>query len=419
MDLTTKQILILGGGFGGVRAALDLEKKNLTNAKITLVSRDQFHEYHPDLYEVAASFLPEDGDKRQKRLRYEHLRGTVAVPLNKIFQNKDVDLIYESVVAIDLKSKIVSLKDGKKLDFDYLVIALGSVTNFFGNQKLEETSLPLKTVSDALNIRDNIDELFLEKKRNQEIRIVVGGGGFTGCELAGELVNYLKSLAKLHNHPLDKLEISIVEASPNLINGADQWFQSEALKRLTKLGVKTHLNSKIVDVEDHRIIFETGEKVNFDILVWTAGIKANSLTEKISNVKLEKNVCLAIDRYSRTIGYENVFAIGDNCFCFDTEHNHPVPPTAQLAISQGRSVAVNIAHLIKKEEMEVYEPQMPNFVIPMGKGFALAKVFGFKVKGLFAWWLKRFVALGYISSIVTPLEALKVWWGGITFFIED
>lgn len=419
MDLTKKQILVLGGGFSGVRVALDLAKKNLTGAKITLVSREHFHEYHPDLYEVAASFLPETGDKRQKKLRYEHLRGTVAIPLSKIFQDKDVDLVLEAISGIDLKAKIVTLDTGKKIDFDYLVIALGSVSNFFGNQKLADNSLPLKTVTDALNIRDNIDELFLEKTRDSEIRIVVGGGGFTGCELAGELVGYLKDLAKLHSHPLDKLEISIVEASPNLINGADKWFQVEAFKRLTSLGVKTHLNSRIVDVEDHQIIFESGEKVAFDVLVWTAGVQANPLTEKISNVKLEKNVCLAIDSYSRVIGYENVFAIGDNCFCFDTVHNHPVPPTAQLAISQGKSVADNIAHLIKEEKMEVYHPEMPNFVIPMGKGFALAEVFGFKVKGLFAWFLKRYVALEYISSILSPLEALRVWWGGIKFFIED
>lgn len=419
MEMHKNNILILGGGFGGVRAALDLAGKNLADSEITLVSQDHFHEYHPDLYEVAAEFLPEDGDKRQKKLRYEHLRGTVAIPLNQIFHNKKVNLVHKKVVEVDLKTKTVVLDDGEKLSYDFLVIALGSTTNFFGNQKLADASLPLKTVSDALNIRDNIDELFLEKKSDQMINILVGGGGFTGCELAGELVNYLKSLAKLHNHPDEKTKVSIVEAQPNLINGANSWYQIQALNRFKKLGVEVHLSSKIVDLADHHVVFESGEKVPFDILVWTAGIKSNQITEKMANVKLEKNVCLAIDSKSRVVGYQNVFAIGDNSFCFDTINNHPMPATAQLAVAQGKFVAICIEKTINKEELSDFRPEMPKFVIPIGRNFALAEIFGIKIKGRFAWWLKRLVALEYISSILPLPKALAVWFGGVKTFVND
>ncbi len=419
MDLNKKHILILGGGFGGVRVALDLTKQNLGETKITLVSRDHFHEYHPDLYEVAATFLPESGTKQQKKIRYEQLRGTVAIPLSKLFQNKNVEIVNDSVSGIDLMGKKVKVESGEEIQFDYLVVALGSVTNFFGNKKLEDASLPLKNVSDALNIRDNIDELFLKKKPEETIKIVVGGGGFTGCELAGELVNYLKDLSKLHEHSLEKLEVSIVEAAPNLINGANKWFQEEALKRFNKLGVKVHLNSKIVDVVGQDLVLESGEKVGFDIVIWTAGIKPNPVTSATNNAKLEKNVCYSIDSKGRAVGYDNVFAIGDNCFCFDTIHNHPMPPTAQLAIAQGKSVAENISRIFENKELIDFKPEMPKFIIPIGKNFALTEVYGVRLKGRIAWWLKRAVALEYISSILPLTEALKVWSGGLKFFLKD
>ncbi|MDO8261113.1 MAG: FAD-dependent oxidoreductase, partial [Candidatus Magasanikbacteria bacterium] len=356
MDLTHKQILVLGGGFAGVRVALDLAKKDLVNTKITIVSRDYFHEYHPDLYEVASAFLPETGTKAQKKLRYQHLRGTVTVPLNSIFQNKNVEVIQDSVKEINLKEKLVLLERNEKIRYDFLVIALGSTTNFFGNKKLEEKSLPLKSVTDALNIRDNIDELFLEKKRNEEINIVVGGGGFSGCELAGEMIRYVRELAVLHNHPKDKAKITIVESCPNLLNGAQKWAQDKAFERLQKLGVHVSLGNKIVDIEKNNIILEDGKKLQYDILVWTAGIKANPVVETINGVKLEKNVCLAIDKFSRIIGSENVFAIGDNSYCYDYLHSCIVPPTAQLAIAQGKSVAVNIAGLVKGKGLVEFHP---------------------------------------------------------------
>ncbi len=419
MDLTKKQILILGGGFAGVRAALDLERKNLTNTKITLVSRDHFHEYHPDLYEVASAFLPETGSKSQRKLRYQHLRGTVTVPLNTIFQNKNIEIIQDSVKEINLQEKFVFLEERQKLDYDFLVIALGSTTNFFGNKKLEDNSLPMKTVTDALNIRDNIDELFLEKKRDEEISIVVGGGGFSGCELAGEMSRYVKDLALLHNHPKEKVKITIVESCPNLINGAQKWVQGKALERLQKLGVEVALASKIVDIEKNKLVLENGNKLQYDILVWTAGVKANPVVETINGVKLEKNVCLAIDKYSRVIGNDHVFAIGDNAYCYDYLHSCVVPPTAQLAIAQGQAVANNLARIVKGEGLVEFQPEMPDFIIPIGRNFALAKVFGLNLSGRLAWWLKRLVALKYLISILPFYTAFRTWLLEVKFFLAD
>lgn len=414
-----KRIIILGGGFGGVRVGLDLAQRiDPKKAKVTLVNKTPHTEYHADFYEIAAQFLPENGTSRQKKIRFENLEGTVSVDLKQIFDRTNIEILLDEAVDLDLKNQEVYLVSGKKLKYYILVLALGSETNYFGIPHLEERSLPLKTVEDALNIRNQIDELFLRKNKNDEIRIVIGGGGFTGCELAGELTGYLNNLALFHNHDRVKVKISVVEACPNLLNGADKWIQDKAQKRLEKLGVELLLESKIINVELGKIILESKEKLPFDILIWTAGVKANLLVEKISGAKIEKNSCLAVDNYLRVVGFSNVFAIGDNSYCFDYEHNCFVPPTAQLAIAQGKIAAENIARIVNGQGMVQFKPKLPNFIVPIGKNYALGKAFGIRMEGILAWWLKRIVALKYFASILPFFTAFKLWWKGTQFFAK-
>jgi len=411
------KIVILGAGFAGVRIALDLAKSS-RGVNIVLINKNPYHEFHADLYEVANTILPEPQKEPKLRLAYEHLKGSVAIPLEKIFRSTKVEIVIDEAVSLDFKNKRLGLKGGKNLKYDILVLALGSETNYFGILDLEKYSLPLKTVDDALNIRNEIDEVFARKKEKEKISIIVGGGGFTGCELAGELALYVQDLSKIHAHKKHDITLSIVEACPALINGVKRSVQETAEKRLRALGIKLYLNSKITKVSKKMVHAEPHLAIPYDVLVWTAGIKANSFASNLTGVHVEKT-CLIVDKTLRVIPLKNVFAIGDIAYCFDEERSCPVPATAQTAIHQGSQTAKNISRLLKGEDLVLYKPKMPNFIIPLGGKFAAAEIGGFMLEGIDAWWLKRAAALRYFASILPSSEAFQIWSEGNKFFIAN
>lgn len=411
------KVAILGAGFAGVRTALDLAKSTL-DLEITLVNRDTYHEFHPDLYEAATAALAEPKGMQIPRLTYENLRGSVAIPLEEIFKKTRIKIIIDTVVSLNLRTQKIYLNKSGLLTYDFLVLALGSETNYFGIPNLKNSSLPLKGVNDALNIRNRIDELIARKSSTGKINIVVGGGGFTGCELAGELVGYLRTLGKIHTNKQHNVEITVVEANPVLIKGTSESVQQAVKERLWSLGINIYLNSKITSVSESNIFTDPHQEIPYDLLIWTAGIRSNGLVDKLTGVHTEKT-CLIIDKSLRVISFKNVFAIGDIAFCYDEEKSYQAPATAQIAIEQGKYVAKNIIHLIKNEPLLLYSPKKPKFVVPLGGKFAVAEFLGVLLIGIEAWWLKRVAAFLYFRSILPTLKAFSLWTMGNKFFIEN
>jgi len=411
------KIVILGAGFAGVRVALDLAKA-APNLDIALINKTTYHEFPPDFYEVATATLPEPKGKQFCPVRFENLKGSVAIPLEAIFQKTKVKVITDAVISLDFKIRKVFLKSGKKYDYDILVLALGSQTNYFGIKNLERYSLALKSVDDALNIRNEIDEIFARKKMNEKINIVIGGGGFTGCELAGELVGYLKTLGKIHSHKQYNVKLSVVEANPGLIQGASESVQRAVEKRLRSLGIDIYLNSKITTVEQSKFYTKPNLTLSYDILIWTAGIRSNNLVDRLNGVHTEKT-CLVIDKSLRLVSYKNIFAIGDIAFCYDEEKSYQAPATAQTAVDQGKHVAKNIIRLIKNEPFLLYKPKKPKFVVPLGGKFAVGEISSLVLEGIEAWWLKRAAALGYFVSILPATKAFQIWSSGNKFFVGN
>ncbi len=411
------RVVILGAGFAGVRTALDLAK-TAPDIEVNLINKNTYHEFHPDLYEVATATLPEPQGMQVPRLTYENLRGSVAIPLDKIFQGTKINIIIDTVVSLNLKTQKIYLKNEGALTYDYLVLALGSETNYYNIPNLENSSLPLKSVDDALNIRNRIDELVARKKEKGKINIVVGGGGFTGCELAGELVGYLRTLGKIHTHKYSDVGISIVEANPVLIQGTSKPVQQAVEERLSSLGINIYLNRKITTVSESTIFTDPHQTLPYDLLIWTAGIRSNGLVDKLTGVHTEKT-CLVIDKSLRIISFNNVFAIGDIAFCYDEEKSYQAPATAQIAIDQGKHVAKNIVRLIKNEPLLLYTPKKSKFVIPLGGKFAVAEMLGILLRGIEAWWLKRAAAFLYFRSIMSLTKAFSLWTTGNKFFIEN
>lgn len=389
-----KKILILGGGFAGVRAALnlaDLGKKH----QITLVSNTHNHCFVPDLYEVATTYL-----KNPHLKDYQKLAGTVDLHLEDIFKGKPVNVLLNTVKKIDLTQKQVFMEQGEPLSYDYLVIALGSVTEYFGVEGAENFSHPLKSAQDALNIRNDLDELITRAQNSdQTVKVVIAGGGFTGVELAG-------AMHKLLDH---KSELTVIEGTDKVLNGMPEWAQVAALKKLQKLKVNVKLNCKATSVTENQLSIENQEPVPFDYLIWTTGVRGTPLPEGINGVEVNKRGRIELKEDLSIGAFPEVFVLGDIGQLNDAEGKPVVPQTAWAAIEEGKLAAQNIKLKLAGQSTVPYKPHAPAFIVPVGYGYALTNAFGLKLSGLIAWCAKQFATIRYLRSVLGLSAALSIW----------
>lgn len=404
--MTKRRVVVVGGGFAGVQSTLDLSQHKY-DLEITLIDKDGYHSYSSDYYTLISSVVLE-----KKHISPEPFRllfSSVSIPLAEIFAGKEnIELIVDEVTNVETDGRQVVTASGKKVTYDWLILALGSVTNFYNIPGLRQRAFELKTTADALNIRNTIDEIFSRKAKHETISIVIGGGGFTGCEVAGELAAYRDYLARIHGHPVGNVSIEIIEAAQTLLPGVDSWAQKKARRRLHRLGVKMVFSDPIIDVTDRTVNVKSGKTFLYDILMWTAGVRAHPLTEKIFGLELGKAGCIDVNKYLQVSMSPDIFAIGDVAFCrgFDEK---PLPMTAQTAISQGHYVAYSIKRMLHHRKVFPYHPRRSKFIIPLGSQYALADLGWFKLEGFSAWVLKRLVALKYFLSILSIPKALKLW----------
>ena len=412
-----EEVLILGGGFGGVTAAIELAKR-LPKSRITLVDKTPYHSYHADLYELAGALFHEQGGSIKKE--FLTLHSTVAIPFAEIFKPYPCITFHQAeVLAIDLPAREVTLSTGRAAYGD-LIIALGSETNYLGIPRLKEHSLEMKTTTDALNINAALEELFASRAKHEIISVVVAGGGFTGCELAGELAFSLKKAAELYGHPAQNIALTIIEATDVLLGGAGEWFSSRAKKRLESLGVKVMLASPIVDVTPHEATLKEKMSVPYHLLIWTAGVRASSIVKNITGVEIQKNNCIAVDENMHPLPYHNAFVIGDMAHCVAGRGGKPLPMTAQVAIHEAHYIARHMADKLGgKKDLEDYHPKISRFVVPLGGKYALADFGLFKMAGIVPWMYKRYTALKYLVNILPLAEAWKLWRRGTKIFMEN
>lgn len=410
--------VILGAGFGGVRCALDLEKNILKESEIIVVDKNDYHTFQPALYEVASAFYVGNNIRGQK-FDFHKIKRSAAIPLMEIFKGKNIKFIQAEVKSIDVAVKNITFSSGEVINFDYLVFALGSETNYFGIPHLAEKSYPLKSVEDALNIKAAIDELFYNAKSDEMIKIAIGGGGVAGSEFAGELMGDIRKLVKRHKHLKDKVLVTVIEASPNVLGGAAPWIAEIAKKRLEDLGVKILTSKKIIDIADKEVLLDGGEKVPFNILIWTAGIKANGIFSKISGLNIDKSCKIVVDMSLQAHPHSNVFAIGDNTWCFDPVSQRAAPTMMKTAIDQGALAAKNIVNLIDGKPLEKYKHQGGRFIVPIGGRFGIADLGSTHLIGSLAWFLKQLTFLQYFATILPTYKALKFWFLGQRVFLRN
>lgn len=409
MAADQKHIVIAGAGFGGVRAALDLAKL-LPDQKITLINDTPYHCFHPDLYEVATTVLD-----KERKVDFKNLEGTVRVPLKQIFRNKNVEIIVDKVLTVDLTADSLTLKEGGRIDYDYLVLNFGSVTNFFEVPGAKEFSHELKDAEGALNIRNDIEELVSAGR--EPIHIVVAGGGFTGVELSAALCNFLDQLSKRYQRQSGK--ITVVEGSESVLSGMPVWAQKKVSERMKRLDIRVLTDNLVQKVEEYKVYTSGGEVLDFNYLIWTTGIAGDNLEGKIKGVEFTKRGQIAVEPDLSVKSYPNVLVVGDLAECQDPQRGRPVAATAWAAISEGELAARNIKNIISDRESESYIPPAPSFVVPAGGRFAVSNALNLKIAGVFGWILKRLVSLNYFLSILSFGEALALWYKGVSFYINN
>lgn len=387
-----KIILIIGGGFGGVAAALDLEKKCGGMAKIVLVSDKPHFEYQPALYRVVTGESPLQ----------------VCIQLADIFGKKKIECDRDTIISVDIKKREAAGASGSRYKFDYLILALGSETAYYGVPGIEKFSYGFKSIAEALKLKTHLHKLFSLCKRAKSeaekarlLQFVVVGAGATGVELSGELLQYAKKLAKEHKVNPKNIAIDLVDSAPRILPAFSEKISQKISRRLESLGVKIFTNKKIekeniVGLKTDGKIFET------KTVVWTAGVKPNILYGKISGFQFDKKGRVLVDKFGASLGAKNIFIAGDGA-------STPYSGMAQTAILDGRLAAGNIARLLRGKKMRPARPKKPYYAIPVGPGWSLAIAGPFTFFGRIGWWLRRAADLRFFLSILPLGKALDAF----------
>lgn len=387
-----KKIVIVGGGFGGIRVALDLINRQLPNTKIILISDKPHFEYHPTLYRVVAGRSPLE----------------VCIPLREIFSGKNVEVLEDTIIKIDLKEKLIKGSSGSHYSFDFLILALGSETAYLNIPGLEKFSFGFKSINEALRLKRHLHELFesavshTDKKETvSNAHFVIIGGGASGTELAGELASYTKILAKRHHIDSTFVRIDIIEAAPRLLPNLPEDLSVQAQKRLKSLGVNIFLN-KVVIKEEIESVYLKNMKVKTKTVIWTAGVKPNHLYSQTEAIPKDKKGRVLVDDFLQSQGWKNIFVIGDAA-------STPYSGMAQTALSDGQFVAQIIECQLANKQLPLYKPKPPYNAIPIGPGFALVMVGNLKFYGKIGWWLRKIADLRYFLSILPWRKAILVF----------
>ncbi len=420
-----KKIVVLGAGFGGLKTASLISKKLeqlelLEKYGVILIDKNDRQIYTPLLYEVATT--------SKETASLSHLHKVATYNIKSLIKERSINFIQAEVVSMDLIEGDIHLADGTEIISDFLVIALGSETNYFGIAGLEENSLPLKTFGDAIAVRDNVLNLIESGKSG--INVLIGGGGPTGVELASELKVWCGEPERTQSKC--RLNVSIIEAQPSILGGLHPKVISLAEKRLKKLGVEIVLGEKVVSATKNKVILRSGKTMPFDILIWAGGIKSPGILGKLplhaetqgKPIAGEGMECLpqTPDLKLRS----KIYGLGDSICFYDPKNDKPIPAVARAAIVQAGVVAHNIIEEIKKTESTNYQLQTTNYlpreypyVVPVGGKYAIAKIGPFVISGFWGWMAKGLVELNYLLSIMPFWSALKIWLKGLVIFVQN
>lgn len=394
------RVVVLGAGFGGLAAASKLSRF-ANHLRITLIDRHNYHLFTPMLYQAATcGIVPYDA----------------AIPIRHWSGRKHIFFRNDTVRGIDLNQRVVHL-EGTNVAYDYLILALGSTTNFFGNQSVQQCALPLKTLEDGIVVRNHILDT-LEKasatssvqERRELLTYVVVGGGATGVETAGALAGLLRQVLATDYPNLrgDPWKVIVLDSAPKLLGHMSQEMSAAALCELKNVGVDVRLNTKANKVTSHDVATDSGESIRTRTVLWATGVRASEAAASLP-AEHGHGGSVVVDEYLHIKGREEAYAIGDNAQFVDPKTNEPVPLLAAAAMQQGEAAAENIIRrLVGRPEKSFHYRNLGN-VVSVGTRSGVAQ-FGGKVIGGFLGWLAwRVVHLARITNMRNQLATALDW----------
>lgn len=378
---TKQHIVIVGGGFGGVKTALELAKEHFFD--ITVISdRPDFY-YYPTLYHTATG-----GSKRHS-----------AVPLARLFDGTGIELLVAKATSIDPASKTILLDNGNAIEYDKVVLALGVVTNYFGIPGLAENTYGIKSIEEAERLKRHLHAQLIAE-RQPDLNYVIVGGGPTGIELAGDIGAYLKDAMKKHRIKHRAVHVDLVEAMPHLMPRLPKPVGKAIERRLRKLGVKLYLNSKVEGATADELLV-SGKPIRSHTIVWTAGIANNPFfTESVFTFSGRKKV--VVDEFMRAEGHKDIFVIGDNA---ETQYSG----MAQTAIYDAEFIAHNFRFEYEGRPKLAYRPKEPVYISPAGEGWASVLWGDLHINGRLGWWLRNIADIKAFWDVEPLNEAIEQW----------
>jgi len=365
--------------------ATRLQKElNYNEADVTLVNK---HDYH---YMTTHLHMPAAGTEAAKHVKINIL---------SLIDEFKIDFVKSTVVQIKPHEQKVILSDGT-LSYDYLVIGLGGEPETFGIPGLKEYALNIRSVNTVNLIREHIEYMFAKYKsephRTDYLTFVVGGAGFTGIEFVGELADRVPKLCKQFNVDPSLVKIYNVEAAPTALPGFDPALVEYAMESLRRRGVTFKLGVGVKECTPDGVVLANGEEIKSQTVVWAGGVRGNRLVEEAGFETVRGRV--AVDPFLRTKEKENVYVVGDCAMVLD-ENGRPYPPSAQIAMQQGESVAANLVSVIRGEKQKPFVPNLKGTIASLGRRDGIGVVFRYKVKGLAAILMKKLTDLRYLYAI--------------------
>ncbi len=358
------RVIVLGGGFGGLGA---VEKLKDVDAEIVLIDKHDYHTFQPMLYQLATDLVGAE---------------EVAHPLRDIHRNQsNLEIHSTNVTGIDLANRVVTFSDMEPMTYDYLVIALGAQVNFFGVKGAEEHAFPLYTLPHAIRLKEHVLKKWEATDKNPSLvedgalNVVVVGGGPTGVESAGALIelyrgNFVKDYPNL---PAKEARVILVEHAPALLSMFKKKIQDYTKTALEKRGVEVKLGQAVTEITPNRITLGSGEVINAHTLVWGAGLQANPVV-KVLGVELQKGNRIPVGPELSLPGHPEVFAVGDIAWITDQKKNEILPQLGGVALQSGETAGENIARLIGGEPVKPFMYLDKGTMATIGRGAAVAQM---------------------------------------------
>lgn len=394
------RVVIIGGGFAGVSLAKKLSKQEV---QVVLLDKHNYHTFQPLLYQVSTGGLEPD---------------SIAYPIRKIlkdFPNFHFRLANVEEIHSDTKKVITDIGT---LKFDYLVVASGSETNYFGNAEIEKNSMAMKTIPQSLNLRSLILENFEDalltsdlNERNALMNFVIVGGGPTGVELAGALAEIKKGILPKDYPDLDTrmAQIHIIQSGDCVLKGMSEKASAKAEDFLEKLGVHIWKNVRVTNYDGKTVTTTTDLTFETATLIWAAGVKGATIKGLDASQFITRGNRIIVNEFSQVKGFDHIFAVGDVAFMETEEYPEGFPMMAQPAIQQGKQLGENMLNLIEGRAMKPFQYKDKGAMATIGRNKAVVDLPKFKFQGVIAWYVWMFVHLFFLIGFRNRMVVFINW----------